>query len=263
MTHLFDKGLSYNCIAVARSAVGMFISITSGNDLNEKGLITRFMKGIFNKRPIKHKNQNIWDVKIVLSYLEKQNETTLLQLSCKLCMLYLLLTAQRCQSLHLIELCDIEINESQLIINTGHIIKQSRPGYSPENIILHRYDRNSNLCIVSTMNEYLRRTRALRNSDKLLISTIKPFRAASKQTVGRWIKLVMINAGVNDSFTPHSTRSASTSMAKLKGVPISRIIQTAGWSNAKTFATFYDKPIRNEGNGQIYSVENAVLNANM
>ncbi|CAB0029658.1 unnamed protein product [Trichogramma brassicae] len=41
----------------------------------------------------------------------------------------------------------------------------------------------------------------------------------------------------------HSTRHAANSAAKRLGVNIYSILQTAGWSNASTFAKFYDRPL--------------------
>ena len=42
---------------------------------------------------------------------------------------------------------------------------------------------------------------------------------------------------------PARTRSASTSKGLATGIPIEKIMQAASWSNAKTFARFYNKPI--------------------
>jgi hypothetical protein len=53
----------------------------------------------------------------------------------------------------------------------------------------------------------------------------------------------MVNAGLEEQYGPHSTRSASTSKAKSCRVDLNTIIKTASWTNAKTFATFYDKDI--------------------
>jgi hypothetical protein len=55
--------------------------------------------------------------------------------------------------------------------------------------------------------------------------------------------LTMMKAGLADTFKPHSTRSASTSNAFYKGIPLSDIIKTAGWSTAKTFAKYYQRQI--------------------
>lgn len=80
------------------------------------------MRGIFNLKPSLPKYNTVWDVQVVLMYLEKQRDLTLLDLSAKLCMLFLLVTAQRCQTLHLIELNDIEMHEHCCIIRTRHML---------------------------------------------------------------------------------------------------------------------------------------------
>ncbi|MPC41864.1 hypothetical protein E2C01_035471 [Portunus trituberculatus] len=43
-------------------------------------------------------------------------------------------------------------------------------------------------------------------------------------------------------FSPHSTRSASTSKAALK-LPLSTILSTIGWAKESTFTKHYQKPI--------------------
>ena len=77
-----------------------------------------------------------------------------------------------------------------------------------------------------------------------MLSYLKPYNPVHPNTISRWIKLVLERAGIStDIFKAHSTRAASTSAASMKEVNVETIIKTAGWSNAKTFAKFYNKPI--------------------
>jgi len=88
-----------------------------------------------------------------------------------------------------------------------------------------------------------------------MISTIRTHEAVSKQTIGRWIMLIMMKAGIHTSFKPHSTRrAAATSMANLRGVPMQQIVKTAGWANARTFAKYYNKPITNQCNSSLHDI---------
>lgn len=169
-------------------------------------------------------------------------------------MLFLLLSVQRCQTPHLICLEDITFSEDTVIINTSHILKTSKPGQHQTPFRFDSYKLNKNLCIVSMLREYLRRTNALRGTNKLMISTIKPHRAASKQTLCRWIKMILLKAGINESFKPHSTRPASSSMAKMCGIPLQIIMKSAWWANAKTFAKYYNKPISNNCNSSLQDI---------
>jgi integrase len=93
----------------------------------------------------------------------------------------------------------------------------------------------------------LEKTSALRNnssSDQLLISYVKPYKPVSVDTLSRWTKVVLKASGIDiKSFGSHSTRSASTSSLASKGIPVDFIIKSVGWSNASTFAKFYNKPI--------------------
>ncbi|KAK2556014.1 hypothetical protein P5673_022007, partial [Acropora cervicornis] len=44
------------------------------------------------------------------------------------------------------------------------------------------------LCVYEALNYYISTTEKLRNSTKLLVSFIKPHRAVTSSTIGRWIK---------------------------------------------------------------------------
>ena len=79
-----------------------------------------------------------------------------------------------------------------------------------------------------------------------MITTVKPYKAASPATISRWVKSVLKAAGLEDTFKPHSTRAASTSKAHHLGVSLQTILDMAGWSNAKTFAKYYSKEVHNE-----------------
>ena len=47
-------------------------------------------------------------------------------------------------------------------------------------------------------------------------------------------------------FTAHSTHSASVSKAQSKDLPLDIILQTAGWSNPRTFQKVYNKSVDKE-----------------
>ena len=65
---------------------------------------------------------------MVLDYLHTMSEKTLLQISRKLCMLFLLLSAQRCQILDSVMTTDIKIIRDKVYIAPSGLLKQSRPG---------------------------------------------------------------------------------------------------------------------------------------
>ena len=79
---------------------------------------------------------------------------------------------------------------------------------------------------------------------QLLLSLIEPHKAISTSTVSRWIIEVLGLVGINtETLTAHSTRSASSSKAKILGVPTKKIPRRGHWSKAITFEKFYNKEI--------------------
>ena len=66
---------------------------------------------------------------------------------------------------------------------------------------------------------------------------------------------MLLGWGVSEVLKIHSTRSATTSLAKVNVVPLQIIVKTVGLSNARTLAKYYDKDIITDAK----SVQTAVL----
>ena len=96
--------------------------------------------------------------------------------------------------------------------------------------------------MVRTLNAYKERTKALRKSNQLFISVIKPHAEISTQTVSRWLRNALTGATINVGFTGHSTRGAATSAAAEAGLSLDIIMAAADWASSTTFEQFYHKP---------------------
>ena len=82
------------------------------------------------------------------------------------------------------------------------------------------------------------------NQSKLFISYMKPCKEVSRDTLTRWVRPVMAQAGLDVSmFSPHSTREASVSAAHRATFNLDDILKTACWSSECCFAKYYNKPI--------------------
>ncbi|XP_064635165.1 uncharacterized protein LOC135492550 [Lineus longissimus] len=251
LTSLYKKGLGYSAINTARCALSGIITV-DGKPFGTIYVVNKFMRGLFNLRPALPKAVVTWDVSVVLAHLRSLSpvtELSLKQLSIKVVMLMALLTGARCQTLHLIDIRNISLSETVLKIRFGDLLKQTRPGFQQEELVINAYAPDRRLCLCAALLEYLKRTEFLRGEHKsLFISSIKPHGPVAKDTISRWVKEVMKEAGVDtDIFSPHSVRGAATSKAKLAKVAIATILKTAGWSGEGTFAKFYDKKIVHEG----------------
>lgn len=241
-----QRGLGYSALGTARSALST-IAVIDNVPAGQHPVVQRFMKAAFNTRPTFPKSAVTWDVDLVLRHLQQMApapELSLYLLSQKLCMLLLILTGQRGQTIHLIDIVNMTLSESVVSFRIAELTKTSRPNHHQREIKLKAYHHDPQLCVVSVLSEYLRRTQPLRGKEaRLLLSTRPPHAAASRDTIRRWTKEIMAAAGVDLTiFSPHSTRSASTSKAATR-LPLATILATAGWSQASTFQKFYNKPV--------------------
>ena len=107
------------------------------------------------------------------------------------------------------------------------------------------FPEDERLCAVHCIEQYIKLTKEIRKSERhLFISFRKPHKRASSQTISRWIRVVMKNSGIDtDQYKSHSTRAASTSIAKKMHIPMDVILKHAGWANEKTFEKYYNKPV--------------------
>ena len=248
---LHEKGLKYSTLNTARSAISAIILPTNNHTIGTHPLVSRFMRGIYKCNPPTPRYQTTWNVQTVLTYLSSQDSVEKLDLkslTLKLLMLIALVSAQRGQSMHMLDTACMKVTESSYEFSLPEHVTQSRPSFKMPSVILKAYPINKALCVYSHLTEYLRRTQSLRGAEtKLFISFVKPHKRVSRDTISRWIRTTMESAGIDISmFKPHSTRMAATSKAKGASVPIQEILRTAGWSSSGTFDRFYDKPLMEE-----------------
>ena len=253
LTHLFDSGLGYSALNTARSSMSSLFKFDS-KPVGEHPYVKKLLKGMFNLKPALPKNNITWDPQLLLNYLGLMSNIniTFKNLSLKCVTLLWLLSAQRGQTIQMIDVRNVHVGKDSVKIRFGDLLKTSRPGFQQREISLKAYEQNSNICIVEMLSLYIQ-TRARMVKDchtQLFVSYQKPYAPITKDTLARWVKSVMSSAGIDTSiFTPHSLRAASTSAAARNKVPLDTILATAGWSKESTFRKFYNKPIN-----QTYSI---------
>ena len=248
LTKLYNDGLSYSALNTARCALSSFLQLNNTVNIGSHNLVRRFFKGVFTLRPALPKYNVTWNVDVVLTYLKGQEpleSLSLLQLSRKLLMLLALLSGQRGQTLHLIDIRNVHITDNSLKVVIGDLLKTSKPGYHLGELNFSSFPHDNSLCVVRVITHFLERTSKLRNGvSNLFISTQKPHRGVSRDTISRWMKSVLCEAGIDICiFKPHSVRSASSSAAHARNIPIATILRTVGWSKDCVFRKFYNKPI--------------------
>ena len=252
MTELYNTGLGYSAINTARSAISSILLSTGAVSFGSHPLVVRFLQGVYNSRPSLPRYTEIWDVRIVLDKLREMSPASTLalkELTYKLVMLIALVSAQRGQTIHLLNIKNMTKTESSYSFTITELTKTKKPGHKADIITLMAFTPDIRLCVYHCLEEYIQRTEKLRSDDgQLFISFNKPHNKVSRETLRRWIKNVMVLAGIDvNIFKPHSTRSASTSVAAQAEQSLHEILKVAGWKSDCTFAKYYNKTIIERG----------------
>ena len=248
LNELRKKGLSFSAVNTARSALSSIIlPDKNGCDFGSNKLVSRFMKGVFNSRPSLPRYAAIWDPDIVLNFLSRmapRKRLTLKGLTMKTAMLLALLTAQRVQTLHLIQVDRISFTSDYVQIVINEQVKTTRPNWHLEPMIFHKFDVCKSLCIVRYLKTYISKTKRLRGDEKqLFLSYNRPHKPIVKATISRWLRDILQRAGIDVSvYKAHSTRAASSSKAAAQYFPIEKILKSGGWSSGNTFSKHYHLP---------------------
>lgn len=78
----------------------------------------------------------------------------------------------------------------------------------------------------------------MRASDRLFVLPRRPFTAASKDTISRWLTEV-ITPHAGGKVRAHQVRGMAASKALFAGVPIEDILKAAAWKTPSTFVACY------------------------
>ena len=253
LAFLYEKGYEYSSINSHRSAISAYHVHIDNNPIGQHPRVCTLMTGIFNNRPPKPRYTFVWDIETVLNYLSKLPDNLNLPirvLSHKLALLLSLTAASRVS-----EICCLNTEymvefEDKYVFKFHKLTKSWRKGRPPLSVEFCAYQQNPKLCVVQAIKSYLQVTQAWRNKNgqkQLLLSTLAPHQEVKKSTVAGWVKAILGSAGIDTNlFTAHSTRAASTSKAKVKGLSLEDILKRGNWSNKSTWQKHYHKFVSNE-----------------
>ena len=249
LTALHLEGKSYSTINIHRSMLSTTLGLVNGGTpIGQDPLVIRLLKGIYNTNPPEPRYLTMWDPEIVLNHMRKVDNESLniSSLSQKLVTLLALTSLLRTA-----ELASIK-KESLLITERSASFSLSKPRKSQFNgplktFNLEAYPADKRICPVSCLGYYVFLTDVLRtdqNSSLLFIGLVAPHLPVSGNTVVRWIKSFLGEAGIDISiFSAHSTRGAAASKAAETGDSTNSILRAGGWSSESTFARFYRRTI--------------------
>ena len=140
LTDLYDSRMSYSAINSARSTLPAAVELSDSSlSTGEHPLIRRLVKRTYQRRPPLPRYNSTWDVCKVLDLLKTwspSSELTLRLITLKLAMLCVLVTGQRCQSIHMMDLKHVSKTESSYIFCLDDHLKQYKPGKRNPELVL-------------------------------------------------------------------------------------------------------------------------------
>ena len=116
-------------------------------------MVKRLLKGVARLRPSVPRYTAIWDVGVVLKFLRELGPVEILSLAdltLKLVMLVALVTAQRTQCLHLMDLGHVKHDDHGYQFAIVDAIKTTRGGTKQPVLMLRRYPTDPRLCVVQS-----------------------------------------------------------------------------------------------------------------
>ena len=139
-------------------------------------LVSRLMKGIYNQRPPQPRYSSTWDVKVVLDHIKSWGYTRglpLKKLTLKLAMLLALANASRCSELDALEIQRMTWSAEGVTFALATLTKTLKPGKS-KTLFYPMLGANREACPVTSLKEYLMRTKDVRKGNGLFLSYVKP-----------------------------------------------------------------------------------------
>ena len=172
--------------------------------------VCRLMQGIFNSRPPKPKYRSVWNVDTVVVHIqsmEPSDKLSLKDLSWKLVTLMALTNADRASDLHALDLRYRSFSPEGVTFEILGLTKTHRSG-PPRQAFYPSFPEKS-VCPVETLRHYKSRTIIHRPTggvaNPLFISYSKLHKPVQATTISRWIRNMLVKAGVDSNFKAHPT----------------------------------------------------------
>ena len=253
LAELYDKGYQYRSLNSYRSAISSIHEKIDGQNVSQHPLVSRLLKGAFNKKPPMPRYSHFWNVSVVLTFLKGLGHNTSLSLkwlSIKTAMLMALTKPSRSAGLAKLNLNTHSYTGKGVSFQPSHLSKQSCPSKPIMEFFFPYYSHDESLCPVRALQAYERSTepfRAKNSSPTLFLSWIGKHEPVSSSTIARWLRTCLQEAGIDmNTFKAHSVRGAACSSVAWSGVTVADILNAADWSTETTFQQFYHRAIQDK-----------------
>ena len=137
---------------------------------------------------------------IVISHTA-QGHLCLYDIIKKLATLFMILAGTRVNTLVHLKVTKMYITDTEVTFTFGEVLKHSQPNYKQKPLIF-RVFTSKDLCSVITLITYLEYRLPASGDPALFITTVKPQKKASKDSISWWIKLTILKQELILDFLP-------------------------------------------------------------
>ena len=186
-----------------RSAISSIHEKIDGQNIGQHLLVSRLLKGAFNKKPPMPRYSHFWNVSVVLTFLKGLDHNTSLSLkwlSIKTAMLVALIRPSRSADLAKLNLNTRSYTGKGVSFQPSNLSKQSRPSKPITEFFFPYYLHDESLGPVQALQAYKRSTepfRAKNSSPTLFLSWIGKHEPVSSSTIARWLRTCLQEAGID------------------------------------------------------------------
>ncbi len=161
---LYDEGLEHRTINSIRSAVSMTHVQVEGVPIGQHPLVTRLLKGVYNKRPPKPRYSTTWNVDLVVRYLislDENDQLPVKTLTQKAALLLALVEASRTSELQALDL-RFRVYKPEGVSFKVPTLTKKTTGAPPKEFFFASFPPNPKICPVHCLRAYEKRTAEFR-----------------------------------------------------------------------------------------------------
>jgi integrase len=201
-------------------------------------IVVKFVKGAENLAPPPVKKDSIWDAEIPLRcFMERDIPIDAASASREAILLLLLATGLRVSDVFNLSNDVTEENGSLRL----PFRRKCKTGWKPPKYV-KRFASCERICPVRAILLYLDLSRGFRQANENALFVSKLGKEASMDTLRIWVRKTLESCGISAS--AGSCRSAATSSAFDRSVPIDEILDSANWASQNTFFTYYKREVK-------------------
>ena len=242
---LVDANLKKNSLSAYRCTLRNVVS-ASVRDFMNSTLIDSLIAAAGKKNPRLPsipKTNKVWNIDQVLEYLRSLPpylKLSPMKLAQKTLVLIWLATGRRRINIHRLSINSmVKDAEKYNFLLTTLSKNFNEESYRQCQFFEIQRFRDPAICPYTALEFYLRRTKHIRTTPQVFIITTGTT-AASSCTLARWATKTLKEAGIDISlFKPHSIRSAASSAAYQKHIPLDKILEMGKWAVPHTFMKHY------------------------